>query len=349
MPQPTISIIVPVYNAAAYVEQCIGSILQQTLQDIEVVAVNDGSTDNSGAILDRLALNDQRLKIFHNSNKGVSSTRNFGLQEATGTYIAFTDADDWMEPTMLEELYTAITLTDSDWAICNVLIIKEGEQPKKRLNMNDGVIDIAANRAGFVHGLMRFQYDNANWNKLFKASIIHTQKIRFDETMCIGEDLLFNLQYMQFAGRAAILARTLYNYRFVSTSLYSGQAADRLPQFNLLYKHYLAFAAERTGLSEKEAFKEEMARITYNQLLYHAEVKVKSQHRSFVEVWRGYYRELKRFDPAIFYYPSMERTGIQGIKRQLLQHHQLLLFALIIASKPFLRKAFHFMKSLLKS
>lgn len=348
MPNPTISIIVPVYNAALYLEQCINSILQQTMQDIEVIAVNDGSADNSAAILDALATSDQRLKVFHNSNRGVSATRNFGLQQARGIYIGFTDADDWMEPTMLQELYTALISNDCDWAICNVHVIQEGKPVKIRLNLSDLIIEIASDRSSFVHSLMRFQYDNANWNKLFTASIIRKQDIRYNELMCIGEDLLFNLEYLQFANRAAIVSKSLYNYRILSTSLYSGQSADRLPQFNLLYKSYLAFAAAKASLSEEEAFKAEMARITYNQLLYHAEVKVKSQHRSFIEVWRGYYKELKRFNPVIFHYPFSERTGVQGIKKHLLHNGHFNLFALIIASKAYLKKPYKFLHRFVK-
>ncbi len=348
MPNPTISIIVPVYNAAAYIEQCIGSILQQSMRDIEVIAVNDGSTDNSGVLLDRMTVTEQRLKVFHNNNIGVSATRNFGLQHATGTYISFCDADDWMEPTMLDELYNAITSTNSDWAICNVNLIKEGEQPKKRLNLNDGEINIAANRAAFVHGLMRFQYDNANWNKLYTASIIQQQQIRFAEDMHIWEDLLFNLQYLQYANKVAVIAKPLYNYRIISTSLYSGDTSNKVLQFNQLYSGYMKFANQYAGPDETAAFKSEMARITYNQLLYQAEVQVNKEHHFFPQVVKGYQKELQRFNPDIFDYTAAERKGLQGIKRQLLQRHQLVMFAIIIASKPYLRKPYHFMKRLLK-
>lgn len=347
MPHPTISIIVPVYNAAAYIEQCIGSILQQTMQDTEVIAVNDGSTDNSGALLDRLAANDQRLKVFHNSNKGVSATRNFALQQATGTYIGFCDADDWMEPAMLEELYNAMTTNNCNWAICNIYMIKEGQPVKTRLQLKDQVIDITDNRGDFVHGLMRFNYDYANWNKLFDASIIRQHQIRFEEDMTIWEDLLFNLQYLHYAKRVAIIAKPLYHYHILSTSLYSGQTKDRLPQFNKLYSHYKQLSSMFTTEAETEAFKKEMARLTYNHLLYEAEVRVKGKNKYFFSVWNGFIKELKRFEPAVFYYPAPDRTGLQGIKKTLLVSRDYTLFALIIASKPYLKKPVKFILKLL--
>ncbi len=347
MPQPTISIIVPVYNAALYLEQSISSILQQTMQDIEVIAVNDGSTDNSGALLDRMAANDQRLKVFHNSNKGVSATRNAGLQQATGTYIGFCDADDWMEPTMVEELYNAMTTNNCNWAICNIYMIKEGQPVKTRLQLKDQVIDITDNRGDFVHGLMRFNYDYANWNKLFDASIIRKHQIRFEEDMTIWEDLLFNLQYLHYANRVAILAKPLYHYRILSTSLYSGQTKDRLPQFNKLYSHYKKLSSTLVTRDETEAFKKEMARLTYNHLLYEAEVRVKGKNKYFFSVWNGFIKELKRFEPAVFYYPAQDRTGLQGIKKTLLVSRDYTLFALIIASKPYLKKPVKFLLKLL--
>ena len=347
MTPPAISIIVPVYNAAVFLEQCISSILQQTMQDIEVIAVNDGSTDNSGAILEQMALTDQRLKIFHNSNKGVSASRNFGLQQATGSYIAFTDADDWMEPTMLEELYTALTTNNCNWAICNIYMIKEGQPVKTRLQLIDQVIDITDNRGDFVHALMRFNYDYANWNKLFDASIIRRHQIRFEEDMTIWEDLLFNLQYLHYAKRVAIVAKPLYHYRILSTSLYSGQTKDRLPQFNKLYGHYKKLPPTFTTAAETEAFKKEMARLTYNHLLYEAEVRVKGKSKNFFSVWNGFIKELKRFEPAVFYYPAPDRKGLQGIKKTLLVSRNYTLFALIIASKPYLKKPVKFLQKLM--
>ena len=342
-----ISIIIPVYNAAAYIEQCIRSVLQQTMQDIEVIAVNDGSTDNSATILEQMALTDQRLKIYKNNNQGVSTARNFGLQQATGTYIGFCDADDWMEPTMLEEMYNALITNNCNWAICNIYMIKEGQPVKTRLQLIDQVIDITDNRGDFVHALMRFNYDYANWNKLFDASIIRRHQIRFEEDMTIWEDLLFNLQYLHYAKRVAIIAKPLYHYRILSTSLYSGQTKDRLPQFNKLYGHYKQLPPTFTTAAETEAFKKEMARLTYNHLLYEAEVRVKGKSKNFFSVWNGFIKELKRFEPAVFYYPAPDRKGLQGIKKTLLVSRNYTLFALIIASKPYLKKPVKFLQKLM--
>ncbi|HEX4958644.1 MAG TPA: glycosyltransferase [Lacibacter sp.] len=345
MSSPIISVVIPVYNAAPYLEQCIRSVLGQTFRDLEVIAVNDGSTDDSAAILDALAATDSRLRVFHNENKRVSATRNFGLAQASGAWIAFCDADDYMEPTMLETLHNSIQNMHADWAICNVNMIRSDGSSKLRLHMlKDGVIDLAAQRPLFVEGLMRFYYDNANWNKLFKASIIQENQLQFEEGMHIWEDLLFNLQYTQFASKAVLINQPLYNYRLLIRSLYSGTAGVKIPQFNRLFLNYRNFSNTHHAADEFNTFRTQMARITYYQLLYQCEVKARAQSKNPVQVFQRFRLLLDSFLPDILQYPPEQRQGLQGLKKKLLHEHRFALFALIIATKPFLRQPYRFFK-----
>jgi glycosyltransferase involved in cell wall biosynthesis len=348
MSAPKVSIIIPVYNAVAYIKQCVHSVLNQTIQDIEIIAVNDGSTDDSRQILDLLASTDERLHVFHQVNKGVSTARNFGLQQSKGKYIGFCDADDWMEPEMLQELYTAITYNDCDWAICNVTTIRDEQPETIRLQLRDEIINVANDRAEFLHSLMRFKYDNANWNKLYKASIIREQNQCFNENMHIWEDLLFNLEYLQFVSKAAVIQKSLYNYRILQTSLYNSDKGIKVLQFNLLYRYYLEFANRFAGHAEIKAFKSEMARVAYSQLLYQAELHVNQANEGFPKIIRTYRNELLRFNPAIFNFSDEERRGFRGVKRQLLQRHRFKSFAFIIAVKTVLSKHFQFFIRCLK-
>ncbi|HLP36092.1 glycosyltransferase family 2 protein [Lacibacter sp.] len=337
MAEPIISVIVPVYNAGPYLEACILSILQQGFSELEIIAINDGSTDNSAVLLDQLAADDSRLRVFHNRNQGVSATRNFGLQHAKGSYIAFCDADDWMEPEMLETLYEGIVNDGCDWAICNANMIKEGALPIRRLNIANQVVDVNSNRAAFVHAVMRFNYDYANWNKLFKASIIKEQQLRFSEEMSIGEDLLFNLQYLCFVNKAVIADQLLYNYRIVGNSLYNSNSENRIPHFNLLFKNYAKFYDLQKNEEQWEAFREEMGRIAYNQLLWEIEMRVKTERHSFLRTVRNYRNELKQVEPGLFYYPDETVSAFQGIKKRLLANRQFNLFSILIALKQYLK------------
>ena len=115
---PAISVIVPVYKAENCLSQCVDSILAQTFQDFEILLIDDGSPDQSGALCDEYAAKDSRIRVFHKENGGVSSARNLGLAQAAGTYIAFADSDDWMEPEELETLYGLIVEHGADSAGC---------------------------------------------------------------------------------------------------------------------------------------------------------------------------------------------------------------------------------------
>ena len=105
MNRPSISIIIPVYNSAKYLERCLDSILAQTFTFKELILVNDGSKDSSGEICDKYSLKDTRISVYHNQNMGASAARNFGLEKATGDYISFIDSDDWIEPTFYENFF----------------------------------------------------------------------------------------------------------------------------------------------------------------------------------------------------------------------------------------------------
>ena len=117
--EPLISIIVPVYNVEKYLSKCIDSIINQTYKNIEIILIDDGSTDSSGAICDKYALVDSRIHVLHIENSGVSNARNVGLNHATGDYIGFVDSDDYIEPNMYELLLEELIADDVDVVQCN--------------------------------------------------------------------------------------------------------------------------------------------------------------------------------------------------------------------------------------
>ncbi|UJF15261.1 glycosyltransferase [Jeotgalibaca sp. MA1X17-3] len=125
-----VSIIVPVYNVEKYLKKSIESLMNQTLKDIEIILVNDGSTDNSLFICKQYEKKDFRIKVIDKNNGGVSSARNIGIELASGQYIGFIDPDDWIEPEMYEKMYSKIEKTKSDVCICNY--IKEKNKKKFR-------------------------------------------------------------------------------------------------------------------------------------------------------------------------------------------------------------------------
>ena len=167
---PLISFIVPIYNVERYLQKCVDSILAQSYSNIEVVLVDDGSTDESVAICDSYANRDKRVQVIHKENGGASSARNEGLSFAHGSYIAFIDSDDYVSPSMAEKLLDAISKTDSDLAMCNFAYTDElgnitesfSDDTKAGEYRPEELLRKVA--AGWTFGILV-------WNKLFKRTV----------------------------------------------------------------------------------------------------------------------------------------------------------------------------------
>lgn len=190
-----ISIIVPVYNAEKYLECCLESLLKQTFQDTEILLVDDGSTDGSGALCERFAKSSCHIRVFHTKNAGVSAARNRGIEESKGKYLSFVDADDWLENDMLEHLAGLLEMTGSDVAGCGFREIPEKELLNEKHGMRRKVqpgeeeIELLAGREFIEKGILGS--DTSCCNKLFRRDKIGNR--RFETVYTIGEDMLFLL------------------------------------------------------------------------------------------------------------------------------------------------------------
>lgn len=207
-----VSIIVPVYNAENFLTQCIESILSQTYNNIEVLLVNDGSQDRSGKICEDYAARDLRIKTIHQKNMGPSVARNTGISHSKGVFLQFVDADDRLDSLMTEELVSH--KTGVDLVICGYKsivnidgnnIIKEIYPSKKERCSMDEFMQIFS-------VLFKQSLINSPCNKLYDASIVHGNKLRFDAGTQHGEDLLFNINYFNFCKQVKLLNKPLYFY-----------------------------------------------------------------------------------------------------------------------------------------
>lgn len=191
-----VSIIVPVYNAEKYIERCIKSLIGQTYKNIEIILINDGSEDKSLNILRNFENRDKRITLINQENSGPSKARNLGINKSTGNYIAFIDADDYVELNYIEKMIKQSNCFKSDMIVCNYKEVrKEGEIPSNIFTfINNGeaydcdtncIGEVLCGRGGLV------------WGKLLKSSIIKENKIRFDENISMCEDLLFTLEFIK--------------------------------------------------------------------------------------------------------------------------------------------------------
>ena len=324
----TITVIIPVFNAGSFLRLCIESVSNQTLRSIEIIIVNDGSTDNSIDVIKELQLKDSRIKIIDGPNQGVSVARNIGLSAATGDYIGFVDADDWIEPNMFEILLTNIINNNADLAVCNIKLHNNGDEEFDRLIIKDEVVDLGVNKKLALNNLFDFKYDYANWNKLYKRSIVLKHKIIFHPGMKIWEDLLFNLKYIHFADKLSILNQSLYHYRIHDESVMKKSESVLIEQYNFLYCNYREFCTEQYFKEDFVALNYKMAEAVYNNLFPRFAKKISSENSFFTAV-KLKSALLMKFVPEIFIFKNSDLKGYQGFKKRLLLRRNYYLFSFL--------------------
>ena len=207
-----ISIIVAVYNTQDYLIECLNSIKNQSFGDFEVLLINDGSTDSSGNICNDFAFNDNRFKVFHQVNMGISCVRNFGVLNACGDYIIHVDSDDFVAPHFLEALYNKIEDSQADVAFCDFVRFSESiryeDTQKIKLNSEDIII-----------GILTGNHFGALWNKLIKRSILIENNIEINEKISWLEDVFVIISVLINTKKVVYVNEALYNYRFTPNSL----------------------------------------------------------------------------------------------------------------------------------
>ena len=217
---PIVSVIVPVYNAEKYLQECVDSILSQTLSDLELILVDDGSTDSSQALCDHYAAQDTRVKVIHKPNGRAASARNAGLRTATGEYVAFVDSDDWISPDMYEKMLQ----TGADVTLCDYVRFQgEKEFPFTQPNIIAGFYNKAQIRERiYPHLVMdgiEYPITISNWAMLVKRNIIVKNQLSYREDILISEDAPFGSEVLYCADSFAYLkGERFYHYRMTEGS-----------------------------------------------------------------------------------------------------------------------------------
>jgi len=254
---PNVSIIVPVYNVEKYLKRCADTLINQTLKDIEIILVDDGSTDNCARICDELQEQDQRIKVIHKKNAGLGFARNSGLEIATGEFIAFVDSDDFVSEDMYEKLYLEVKKENADTCLCGLNRITSAgdvnvfENPLKRnVYRKDRVLqDILVNMLGSAPACFLDDFIGMSvWKGIYSSNIIMKNKVRFcSEREFLSEDIIFNLDYFSWADSVAVIPDALYNYCENQVSLTKSYRADRFAKYKILYFEVLR-KAENIGI-----------------------------------------------------------------------------------------------------
>lgn len=241
---PLVSVIVPVYNIEEYLEKCIESILLQSLKQFELILVDDGSTDGSGDICDAYAEKDARIKVIHKHNEGPVKARKAGFEQSKGEYIAFADGDDWIEPDMLEKLYSLLVTENTDIAMCGRFEdtgetqkavyhgIAAGRYDKQAL-MNKVYPYMIVNGAFFEWGIFP-----GLWDKMFRRECIEPFFMSVDDRITMGDDAACVYPCLLNADSIYVLRECLYHYRQSASSMVKRNPDVELERlrFQILYR-----------------------------------------------------------------------------------------------------------------
>ena len=203
-----LSIIIPVYNAVQYIEMCVESIFSGASRDLEVLLIDDGSTDASGLLCDQLAKKYSGVRVFHTENRGIAEARNLGLQHAAGQYIGFVDADDTVAPNMFETMLRCMR-EDIQLVACRFLRCQETDARITDASISaERVVD----QAGAMEQLLSGGYGSYAWNKLFRKEVLDANQIQFPRNCRALEDVFFVWEYIQHCEKAVFLDNVLYFY-----------------------------------------------------------------------------------------------------------------------------------------
>lgn len=227
-----VSVIVPIYNVEKYLSDCLNSIINQTYKNLEIILVDDGSTDESSTIANYYSKKDKRIKVFHKKNGGLSDARNFGIEKANGKYLLFVDSDDFIEVTMIEELINSINEFHSDISVCGRYIYsneiideKHSLKEKKIYNTEDALKEV----------LLGKDMEEATWDKLYKKELFEDIRFPIGE---INEDIVTIPLVIGKAKIVSHVGKPLYYYRYnptgISKSAYSEKKNIIIPHLKFL-------------------------------------------------------------------------------------------------------------------
>ncbi len=327
-----LSIIIPVFNSEKYLTQCIESAVDQTLSEIEIIIINDGSTDESRKIIQSFATKDKRILFIDAKNEGVSAARNKGIRIAKGEFIGFIDSDDWIEPRMYELLYGQAKETGSDLAICNMNIVTDNNE-YERLTLSNKVLDIANERLPKLVDLMRFKYDYSACNKIYSNKIIQENKLNFDGSVRIYEDLFFNCCYFQYSQKAVVINKNFYYYRIHTLSTMHSRSLGISGEYSKLFQKFNTFCNSRGLINELDTFNTEMRRGFYFALIPKIYEQIKDTESSLLKRARLFADSLAAVDNELFAYQKNELNGIYGMKKRMLKDGRYYLFSLVTLIK----------------
>lgn len=242
-----VSVIIPIYKVEKYLSRCLDSVVNQTLEDIEIVLVDDGSPDSCPEICDRYAKIDSRIKVIHKKNEGLGYARNSGMLIATGEYIAFLDSDDYVSKDMYEKVYSELKRTDADCCVTGYVVKKDsGDEIHKENPLGTAVYESDDIITKVLAGMLGSKPDQARdtdvgmsvWKCVYRKELLQDKGILFpSERELISEDIIFQIRVLPQVKRVCTLSEGMYYYceNSNSQSLTKTYSKDKFDRYKKLY------------------------------------------------------------------------------------------------------------------
>ena len=243
--KPRVSVILPIYKVEKYLDRCMHSLLNQTLKDIEIIMVDDGSPDNSPTMCDQYAKEDSRVKVIHKQNVGLGFARNSGLEIATGDYIAFVDSDDFVSVTAFEILLKVALEENADYVMCGYKSVRNNICVSEHKDVNQKMVMEVPDCYNVLRGMIgidpdseySYRHNYSVWHGIYKSTLFTEGGIRFcSERDLISEDLIFHLSLIPLCRKIVIIPDLLYNYCLNDNSLTTTYRKGRFEAVLKLWK-----------------------------------------------------------------------------------------------------------------
>ena len=231
---PKVSIIVPVYNTSAYLRRCMDALTGQTLEDIEIIAVNDGSTDDSPAILGEYEQKDSRVRVFHKVNGGQATARNMGIRRSHGEYVGFADSDDYVDADMFRQMYELAKEKDCDMVECNYHYLQETKDDIRELKTRGRIREYTGQKDMLIDPQV------SPWNKLYRREILLHNGVDFPEGL-IYEDTAFYIKTIPYVKKASYLDRACVYYFLRETSTMNANKSRKVGNIFQVLQNILDF------------------------------------------------------------------------------------------------------------
>lgn len=311
-----VSIIVPVYNTGEYLYKCLDSIVNQNLQEIELILVDDGSTDNSGEICDFYSEKDKRVCVIHKKNEGVSIARNVGIQVAKGQYIGFIDSDDWIEKEMYQEMYYHAKNKEADIVICDTCTVYDNN--KKEADTILSLSESVFLQKKEITPLNLREIAGSACRCIYKKELFKTHAVQFPISLPLSEDRIFNLNAMGNSDKFYYLKKAYYN-RYVRIGSAVNKYYPNLLEITNRYRKEVLDALERfwnVDKSYRQAYNQQFLdtymSIVYN--LYNVDCPLRMSKKRI---------ELKELVSNHDLIETLEECGVLDWKSKLLKDKQI--------------------------